>query len=327
MGASEVNLDVDGEAWVDLDHACGQCHGGGTVEDAEHTATAPAKYRTAAQLATVAEGMHDAAAVSYPVTFTTKVTGLKVDVKAYVTCGVPCPAFTYDWAWGDGSTNLEAVPATDHTYASAGAKKITLKVRLDGKIVGSVSRTLIAGGAGGDAAPVASATCTFDEDTWTVTVTDTSTDADATPVQTVAVDWNDESGRSVGGPGAELVHTYREPGSYTPEFQAIDSALKSSTVSLSCTPPVEPAYFLISGTVFQSNGSTPVAGANVVVKQGRVRVARVQTAVDGTFTADSLRPGTYKIKVRKSGFTFAIPAATRTVGPDSTGVVINALVP
>ena len=324
MGATQVNT-VSGKARVDLDLACGQCHGGGTVQDAEHMPAPPALYRTATELAGVALGMHDAAGVSYPVTFTSKVTGLKVDVVAIVNCGMPCPAFTYGWVWGDGSTNTEAVPATDHTYATYGKKTVNLTVRLDGKIVGSVSRFVTVAGNDADLPPVASATCDFDEDTWTVTVTDTSTDTDFTPVQTVAADWNDESGRSVGGAGSTLVHTYIEPGSYTVEFQAIDSALKSSTVDLVCTPPVAPAYFTISGTIFESDGTTPVPNANVVVKQGRVRVVRVKTAVDGTFTAGSLRPGTYKLKVRKSGFAFAIPAATKTVGPDSVGNAILAI--
>lgn len=321
FGASSVNLDVDGQAWIDVDLACGQCHGGGAAEGPGHEATPPALYRTKAQLALVAEGMHDAASVTYPVTFSAKVTGLDVVVDASVLCGGPCPTFTYDWNWGDGSAIGSGDPA-NHSYASGGKKTVSLTVRLDGKSVGSVTRSFWTNTF--DLPPVASATCDWDADTWTLSVTDTSTDVDG--ILSVKVDWDDDSGYGVGNAGDTLEHAYRHAGTYNPTFTAIDTALKSAEIPLSCNP-VSPAPFTISGTVYESDGSTPVEGANVVVKLGRTRMAKVKSAVDGTFSAGNLKPGNYKLKIRKRGFTFATPAATMTIGPDSVGNDIDALTP
>jgi hypothetical protein len=410
MGATQVNTTPDGLAWVDIDHACGQCHGGGTVQDAEHMPDPLAPYRTKVALAAAAKGMHDAASVTYATTFTTVITGLKVDVTAQVNCGdgIVCPTFTYDWDWGDGASTLGAGKSSSHTYASYAAKSIVLKVRLGGKIAGSATRsvtpapptitftatitglkvdvvasascggscptftydwnwgdgtahgsanpgthtyatagtktvtlTLSEGGkilattaknvkptnAVPDLPPTASATCTWDANTWIATVVDTSTDTDTSPVQTVTVDWGDLSARAVGGAGATLLHTYIAPPtspatSYTLTLTAIDTALKASTpVTLTCTPSaVAPAYFTISGTVYAHNGTTPLPSASVTLKKGSSAIKTVYTAAGGTFSAGSLKPGTYTLTVTKPGYTFAVPAATITVGgPGSSG--------
>lgn len=405
MGATQANTTVDGSAWVDIDHACGQCH--------YDIAKAPLKTR--AELAAVAKGMHDSAPVTYATTFTAKVTGLKVDVTAQVNCGdgVACPTFTYDWDWADGAAHGTANPDT-HTYASYASKTIALTVKLGGKVVGSASRSvtpapptvtftatitglqvdvLASASCGGscptftydwnwgdatahgsanpgthtyatagtktvtlvlseggkvlamtaknvkpttavaDLPPTASATCTWDATTWTATVVDTSTDTDTSPVQTVTVDWGDLSSRGIGGPGATLLHTYIAPPkspatSYTLTLTAIDSALKASTpVTLTCTATVAPAYFTIGGTVFAKNGTTPLPSASVTVMKGTSAVKTVYTAAGGTFSAGSLKPGTYTLTVRKSGHTFAAPAATITVGPNSGGNSIVATGP
>jgi hypothetical protein len=50
----------------------------------------------------------------------------------------------------------------------------------------------------------------------------------------------------------------------------------------------------------------------------------VYTAANGTFSAGSLKPGTYTLTVTKTGLTFTSPAATITVGPSSSGNVITA---
>jgi len=327
MGVNKANLDADGKAWVDIDHACGQCHGGGTSQDAEHMATPPALYRTRATLATIAVGMHDAATVSYPVTFTIKVTGAQANVNAVVNCGagVVCPAFTYDWAWGDATANGSGNP-TSHTYASAGKRKITLTVLLGGKSVGSVSRSVTVANAV-DLPPVASATCVWDANTWTATVTDTSTDTDASPVTNVKLDWGDSSGAAVGGAGAVFTHTYLRPssGGYPLTLTAIDSALKSSSATLSCTNgPVAPANFTITGKVFAPDGTTPLAGATVKVKRKAVLVRTVSTAGDGSYSTGSLKPGTYKLVVVKSGYSFDKPAATETVGGSKSNINVTA---
>jgi hypothetical protein len=109
---------------------------------------------------------------------------------------------------------------------------------------------------------------------------------------------------------------------------AIDSALKASPpVTLTCTAPVAPAYFTISGTVFAKDGTTPLASASVTVMKGAAPVKTAVTGALGTFSALSLKPGAYTLTVTKPGYTFAVPAATITVGPSSSGNNISATAP
>jgi PKD repeat protein len=257
-------------------------------------------------------------------TFAATITGLKVDVLASADCGGSCPTFTYDWNWGDRTAHGSANPGT-HTYAVAGTKTVTLTLSEGGKILAMTAKNVRPTSAVPDLPPTASATCTWDANTWTATVVDTSTDTDTSPVQTVTVDWGDLSSRAVGGPAATLVHTYIAPPkspatSYTLTLTAIDSALKASTpLTLTCTPSaVAPAYFAISGTVYAKNGTTPLPSASVTVKKGTSAIKTAYTAAGGTFSAGSLKPGTYTLTVTKAGYTFAAPAATITVGPNST---------
>ena len=268
------------------------------------------------------------------VTFSVVATGLTVNVSATLDCGsgVTCPVFTYDWDWGDGTLPHGTVNPDTHAYATAGTKTISLTLSLAGTPIGSSTRsiTLVAP----DLPPAASGTCTWNADTWTATVVDTSTDTDVTPVQTVTVDWGDKTAKSVGGPGATLVHKYSTvptapATSYQLMLTAIDTALKASApVTLTCSPgPVAPAYFSIGGKVVAKNGTTALATAVVAVKRGTATIKTVYTATNGTFTVGSLKPDTYTLTVTKSGYTFAVPAATITVGPSSTDVLIKATGP
>ena len=420
MGASQANTAADGSytdaAWVDVDHACGQCHY--AVNGAPGNG---APIRSKVQLAAAAVGMHAASAVTYQTTFTTQITGLKVDVTAQVNCGVgiSCPPFTYDWYWGDSPTHGSGSPAThtytsysmktivltvldsdgrvagsatrnvtpvspnvtftavttglsvnvtasascppavcpsdftyswswgdgtttttndptktaSHTYAAGGTKTVTLTVSETGKILATAARNVYPTAAVADNPPTASGTCTWSANTWTASVTDTSTDTDPTGVQTVTVTWGDGT-RSVGGKGSTVTHTYSLPPtapatSYAVVLTAIDSALKASTpVTLTCTNgPVAPAYFSISGTVTASNPLTKLAAAAVTVKKGTTAIKMVYTGSTGVFTAGNLKPGTYTLTVTKPGYTFASPAATRTIGPSSSGNTISATAP
>jgi hypothetical protein len=321
--------------WVDIDHACGQCHGGGTVEDAQHksnlslctAAGVPdmcctglgtgtcARYRTRASLASVAEGMHDSAGVNYPVTFSIDVgaDGLNVDVFGSVICTGDCSGLTYDWNWGEGVNG--SGQTASHTYSSAGTKSIKLTVRNSlGKSVGSATRSVTLTKA--DVAPTADAVCTWDAGTWTMSVKDNSTDVgDTTPLLKAIVDWDDSS-TSIGAPGGTLIHKYYSPGTYTVTLTAIDTVLNADTDT--CTAVVADT-FSISGTVKTPLGAAPLGGASVIIRKGArvVKVVKTSTAALtlGQFEATSLRPGTYKVQVRKYRYTFAVPGATVTVGP------------
>jgi hypothetical protein len=167
MGTTQANLapvpdgTYDNAAWVDIDHACGQCHGGDSG-----TANPPAPQLTTADLAAFAVGMHNlTGAVTYPTTFDIATNALNVTVTAIVDCSGPCPALTYDWNWGDGNNasctapglpfacctapgsgtcdSSFLTPSASHTYPIGGTKSITLTVKSDGgtKRVGSATRS------------------------------------------------------------------------------------------------------------------------------------------------------------------------------------------
>ncbi|HJQ98567.1 MAG TPA: PKD domain-containing protein [Candidatus Polarisedimenticolaceae bacterium] len=329
MGAGQANTTPDGAyaaaAWVDLDHACGQCHGGGTSQDAEHQPVPPALYRTRASLALVAQGMHAASGANFAVTFRTTVTGLQVNADASVDCGtdsvgnpVPCPAFIYDWTWGDGGSHGAGDPAS-HTYATGGTYPITLVVTVQssGQQVGApVTRSVNI--TGGNQPPNAAGSCSWDPDTWKMVVTDTSSDpndADLSHLQ-VIVDWGDGGAKSAVPRQARpqsVTKVYTRTGTFPATAKALDIEGLSSTYS--CAVPATPAYFQITGTV-TAPGAVPVPDATVTLTKGGIAVASKLTAVDGTYAFPNLKPGTYAITVVKRGYYFG-PA------PQAAGIVLG----
>ena len=317
MGATQANTTPDGSypaaAWVDIDHACGQCHGGGTSQDAQHQPVPPALYRTRASLATVAQGMHAASGVNYAVTFQTAIDGLTVNVDASVNCGtdpfgtpLPCPPFDYDWTWGDGTPHGSGDPAA-HTYATGGTYPITLVVTLssNGQQVGApVTRTVTL--TAPNVPPVAAGTCSWNGDTWTMIVTDTSSDpddADLSHLQ-VVVDWGDGGAKSAVPRLARPVSVtkvYTRVGTFPVSAKASDIRGGSSTYA--CPDPATPSYFTITGTV-RTSAASPIAGATVTLRRGTVAVASRSTASDGTYVFTNLKPGTYSVTVAKAGYSF-----------------------
>jgi len=338
MGATQANTAASGAytnaVWVDLDLACGQCHGGGT-SSLITPSKAGVPYYTKAQLAVVAKGMHDSAGVAYPVNFTAAAdlaNTLKVNVAATVNCGEICPNLTYDWNWGDGSAHGSGV-STNHTFAASGTKTITLTVSLasNSKVVGSYARSITLKNT--DLAPVASATCNWTANTWAMLVTDTSTDdgpdadttADVSPVLTITVDWGDGTTKSTGSAAAVFNHTYTRTGAFTVTERATDSKLQTSTFT--CATQATPAYFAIGGTV-KSRLGVGLTGATVQIKLGSSIIRTLSTTTGGAFTtgAANLKPGTYALTVTKAGYTFTNPTSV-IVGPSKNAVAISATAP
>jgi hypothetical protein len=285
----------------------------------------PADYRTKAELAVVANGIHSFAAENFPVTFTYTVNVLTVDVNAFVDCGGTCPTLEYDWDWSDGTAHGTLNPDS-HTYTSGGAKSITLTVLVNGLIAGQVTRSLTL--ATPNMPPVANAACTWNADTWTMTVVDSSSDdgpdADALPpdgnaTTQISINWGDGSTQSFGGVGGTFNHVYPLPGAFTVTQKAVDNILQF--VTKDCATQATPAYFTISGTVTSKTG-TPLGSASVTLMKGSTPVKVVYSAANGTFSFTNLKPGTYNLKVLRAGYTFANPAATKTVGPNQTGFTI-----
>jgi hypothetical protein len=317
MGATQANTSADGAyaaaAWVDVDLACGQCHGGGTVQDAQHQPVPPALYRTKAALATVAQGMHASAGTNYAVTFSSSVSSLTVTVDATVNCGadpfgvpLPCPPLAYDWTWGDGTVAHGSGDPATHTYAAGGTYPITLVVTLQSgglQVSPPVTRgvTLTAP----NQAPIAAGTCSWNGDTWTMMVTDTSSDpddADPDHLQ-VVVDWGDGAKSPVPrlARPQSVTRVYTRVGTFSVSAKAADTRGLSS--SYGCPTPATPTYFSISGTV-KTAASAGIPAAIVVLKRGVIAVASKVTAADGTYAFPDLRPGTYSITVTKTGYDF-----------------------
>lgn len=395
-GTTSPNTAPDGSfasaAWVDVDAACGQCHGGGlgsrqttgsiaagsatltvasslglspnqrvkvagagayvgpgTAEDfhtyiktiAGTTVTLAGKAGTTVSgaavvmnptkngapaytkstLSTMAKGMHGFAGTTYPVTFGAAISGLSVTTTALVSCGGICPAFTYDWTWGDGATSLNGGPSAQHTYAAPGMYSVTLVVRLasNGLIAGSATRSLNV--TNSDNPPTVSGIYSFDANAWKATVVDNSSDDHA--VTSVRVDWGDGTLQSYGSQGQTFNHTYQKIGSFTITHTACDAKPQCSSRTYG---PATTAYFTYSGTVFRSDGQTPVSGASVnLTKTGFSRT--VSTAANGTFSMGTLKPGTYSVKVTKAGYQFANPTDTTTLGPNDAGNDLIAITP
>ena len=270
------------------------------------------------QLAALAENIHaDEPLVSFGYTFGSPNTLiLNVDGSKSV-CAGTCDA--YDWAWGDGTPNGSGATAS-HTYAAAGTYSVTLTVEEHG--VNSASKTRSIRLTAPNLRPTVDGTCTFDANTWTATVVDASTDD--VGLKQVTVNFGDGGMLAIDktAPFGPFSRTYRNAGSYTVRHRAIDTIGQARSKTCVATP----TPFVISGTVYRSNGTTAVPSASVQVRQSGALRRTVYTASNGTFSVGNLKPGTYDLTLSKSGFTFGAPTSI-TVGPSSAGNVITATVP
>jgi len=102
-----------------------------------------------------------------------------------------------------------------------------------------------------------------------------------------------------------------------------------NSVASQCENPVGtpfPNYTFASAT-----DCTLLSAATVTVKDSTTLLPAKTTftAANGTFSAGSLKPGSYNITVTKSGYTFNDPANSTPimVGPSSTGNTIQAIAP
>lgn len=395
LSGTQANASADGDyadaSWVDLDAACGQCHGGGTAQasaigsvtsgsdevavdttagfvvgqrvvvagagdllddnvthgdlethvidvgvstltlaqEAEATVAGAAveqnptrnnaAYLTKAELAPLAEGIHnDNPVAQFGYTFG-KPNTLVVNVNAGASlCSAGCNA--YGWDWGDGSPDGSGVTAS-HTYAAAGTYTITLTVDDYGVGSGSISKNVTVKAP--DLGPTAAGTCNFDPNTWTMILTDASTDDNG--IAQVVVNWGDGSmiADDRTAPFGPFSRTYRRAGSFTIKHSALDTIGQKSTRTCNATT----SKFMIAGAVYQSDGTTPVASATVRFVKNGILARTVYTAANGQFSATGLKPGAYNLLVSKVGHTFASPAATVSVGPDSLLNVIEAVTP
>jgi hypothetical protein len=305
------NADHNGfpEAFVDLDLACGQCHGG----DATTVTTNGAPYFTKAQLSVWAMNMHNTDTIIPIISANYGSTNMDVMVngsQSYCAPTATCGSFTYSWNFGDGSTAAGA--SATHTYTTAGEKLITLTVT-DGTNEGVGGKVFYA--VGTSMAPTADGSLATNANTWVATLVDSSTAA-TDPISLVVVKWGDGTSNT-GAQGSTFTHTYTNAGLFIVQQQAIDTAARPSNVKTYASSIANFQLYTISGTVTKSDTTTPVAFATVkVVKDGTAQVVTLYTDANGAFTLPNRKPGSYTIYASQYGYTF--DAQTVTIGPNAT---------
>jgi hypothetical protein len=135
---------------------------------------------------------------------------------------------------------------------------------------------------------------------YAVSFTDGSTDAETAQASlVVTVKWGD-GGISTGSGGGSFSHTYATAGTFPIFLTAQDAGGLTGSATTSVAVPVK---YSISGNVFQQDGVTGFAGANVYLKQNGITKSLLQT-VDGTYSFPNVNAGTYQVQVYKTGMVF-----------------------
>jgi len=311
---------------VDLDQACGQCHGGGT----DNVTSPPKKtpdglydypYYNKTTLGAFATSIHEykpMPVASFTVAYDPDVS-YKVDFNA---SGSTCPTVVapclYAWDFtNDGVNDASGVTAT-YTYGGTTAQ--TVKLTVTDNIARTATTTQsVTPRVKVNLAPVAAFTLGFDAYTWVAALTNTSTDENVASV-TFYITWGDGTSNSSTGL-QNFTHTYTAAGTYTITLRATDSAGLTSTA----TNTVNPVAFSISGTVTAGpTGSSNVNSVLLTLKRGTTTVANTYTAASGTgpfpYSFTGLAPANnYTVTATKSGAVWAEanPTAAITVGPNA----------
>ena len=284
--------------WVDLDMACGQCHGGSL--GAGYTANA-APYFDKATLAGYAANMH----LNNP----TASFGWQVDPTGDYKVTLngsssTCPGSdTCTYSWSTGETGITA----SHTFPDSTPVAVTL----------TVSDTTT----GGDSSITKTVTPQYMAATPTaltgVSVTPTGLSATANwtlaggvAPYMVRVNWGDGTTNPVTQPLAgagTLSHNYAAARTYTVSVYAIDSGVNgsnqtSATVTTSVTTVA--SSVTVSGLVSRLSG-TPVSGASVSLKLNGVTKKLAYTDASGNYS--------FTVRVVDAVGAFATGAISATV--------------
>ena len=323
--------------WVDMDMACGQCHGGSAGSGATVNS---APYMSKSALAGYAVAMHNAgqsiSSVQADFMWTQDTSVSKqVDFDASrSTC--PSGTCTYSWSgaftgtgitvhnatWTGSAPYTVTLTVTDTasnstgTKTDAGVTPKTLYTNLTPKLTASVSG-------------------------FTVTVTDATTGNNG--AITGDVMWGDGSADgSITAVGGTATYTYTKAGTYIIKYVVTDSAVDSAAVKIAKNTSVRVVVgttqgFSISGTV-ENSASAAILNANATLSlldsTGKV-LRRTSANADGTFTFPPVAPGTYTIEAIGNAlagtppiptrFTFAnVPVTLSNTGTGGSGIVVKA---
>jgi hypothetical protein len=304
--------------WVDVDYACGQCHGGGDdpASSPYGGAKAGIPYYTKTALAAFAENMHGTKpTASFSFTYDAA-TSFLVNFDASLTT---CPSGSCSYSWDFGDTTTGAGVTTSHTYADGTQRTVVLTVTDVGApnspsdtASNNVTPQIV------NHAPAASFNLTFDANTWAASVTDTSTDSESNIKSNgIRVLWGDGAS-STGNAGDTFNHTYTSQGMFTINLRATDTGDLFSEA----TDTVAPANFSISGSVLLFPGASATLDDSVLIslKQGSTTNATTYTNTSGAYAFPNVKAGTYDLTAYKSGVVFVSSTISGvSVGPNSAG--------
>jgi predicted CXXCH cytochrome family protein len=314
---SGVTGTYNNAVWVDLDLACGQCHGGSLGTSKTHNV---APYFDKTYLSSTAKNMHSGARTAdfrwetgktgytnYQVLFT---------ATSPTTCSGGC---TYSWAFGDGSTVSSASLTTMKTYATAATRTATLTVVEAGSTVGSSSKLVTPAYMG--SVPVSLGTVTV---TPGMTTTIAMNVTGGTPTYIVRVNWGDgvtTMNKNVASGVTTTTHTYVTARPYSVMVSATDSGVaggnrqtKSQTISVL----VSQSLGTVTGLVTMPSTSV-IKDAMVTLKLGTVVKYLAYTKSDGRYTFTNVIPNTYDLTVSKGTtstfvlLSYGVSAGTNTV--------------
>ncbi len=299
--------------WVDLDMACGQCHGGSF---GSNYVTNNAPYKSKTELAADARNMHSGTPAAQ---FTWQQTQDKTGTVNFDASSATCPSgnCVYDWNFGDpasGANNtsiLNTSTSGQHVFTpTVGSNQYTVQLMVydtTNEMYDFQTSTVAV-----NIAPTDNFALSVTGST--VTLTDSSTSGSS-----VSINWGDGTGLSTGSAGGVFTHTYTTNNTFT----IVDTATVSGISATSSQKVTVPAKYAVSGTVTNLAG-TPLSAASLTLKLSGVTKGITSTNASGAFTFTNVVPGTYTITVTKSGYTFANPAATVPVTTGAvTGVAIS----
>ena len=323
--------------WVDIDNACGQCHGG----DASTVTTSNAPYFTKNQLAGYAANIHNASSLnisSVKADFTwTQDTSVskQVDFDASrSTC--PSGACTYAWSGAFTGTGI----TVSHAFLT-GSAPYTVTLTVTDTASNSTGTKTDAGVTPKTLYTNLTPVLTASVSGFKVTVTDATTGNNG--AITGDVMWGDGSADgSIATVGGTATYTYTKAGTYIIKYVVTDSAVDSAAVKIAKNTSVRVVVgttqgFSISGTV-ENSASAAILNANATLSlldsTGKV-LRRTSANADGTFTFPPVAPGTYTIEAIGNAlagtppiptrFTFAnVPVTLSNTGTGGSGIVVKA---
>jgi hypothetical protein len=297
--------------WVDLDMACGQCHGGSL--GAGYTANS-APYFDKTYLSSAAVNMHlDTPAVHFAMTLSPNVNyKVKFDASASVCPTGPCVSTDYSWNFGDGSTPLNSGPTVTHTYAGVAPQTVTLTIQG----LASKSKTVTPAYVASTPTLVSGLTVTLAgfhaTANWTV--------ANGVAPYKVQVSYGNGTVQNLTQASAAGTWSwdYVTAGTYTVKVSATDSGdgkggnMTTSVAKTSVT--IAASASTVSGLVTTSTG-TPISGAAVTLTNANNVVKYLAyTNASGNYLMSGVIDKTYTLKAVKGGVTFPAPVSITTSG-------------